>query len=188
MFLQGHLYQASFPQVKFQMPAPYANTQCILVYKQQHVYFVTSNNSGLIRLLGLIKISCKHARTSVTWLISESLCPPWEISRDNGSNSPRTFAHSLEFEVFEIISLIGLVFSTMEHYTCELFCCLACDCNYHDEKLYDVNFTSRLFCTRQNIVFKALGRFESFLKLYMYIQIETFMCTIPSHKIKQLSN
>ena len=22
MFLQGHLYQASFPQVKFQMPAP----------------------------------------------------------------------------------------------------------------------------------------------------------------------
>ena len=119
------------------------------------------------------------------WICVHALCPPWEISRDNGSNSTRKFAHSLKFEVFEIISLIGLVFSTMEHYTCELFCCLACDCNYRDEKLCDVNFTSRLFCSRQNIVFKALGRFGSFLKLYMYIQIETFMCTIPSHKIKQ---
>ena len=73
----------------------------------------------------------------------------------------------------------------MEHDTLELFCCLACDCNYHDEKLHDVNFKSALYCMRQNIVFKALGRFGSFLKLYMYIQIETFMCTITSHEIKQ---
>ena len=29
MFLQGHLYQASFPQLKFQIPAPNANEQCI---------------------------------------------------------------------------------------------------------------------------------------------------------------
>ena len=49
----------------------------------------------------------------------------------------------------------------------------------------DVNFKSALYCTRQNIVFKALGRFGSFLKLYKYIQIETFMCAITSHKIKQ---
>ena len=34
-------------------------------------------------------------------------------------------------------------------------------------------------------IFRALGRFGSFLNLYMYIQIETFMCTITSHKIKQ---
>ena len=55
MFLQGHLYQASFPQLKFQIPAPNAN--------KQHVYFVTSNDSGLIRPLGLIKISCNiHIR------------------------------------------------------------------------------------------------------------------------------
>ena len=60
MFLQGHLYHALFPQVKFQMPAPSANKQCILVYKQQHVYFVMSNDCGLIRLLGLIKISCNR--------------------------------------------------------------------------------------------------------------------------------
>ena len=67
----------------------------------------------------------------------------------------------------------------------ELFCCLVRDCNYRDEKLRSVNFKSALYCTSQNIVFKALGRFGSFLNLYMYIQIETFMCTITSHKIKQ---
>ena len=48
MFLQGYLYRASFPQVKFQMPAPNASKQCVLVYKQQYVYFVMSNDSGLI--------------------------------------------------------------------------------------------------------------------------------------------
>ena len=74
----------------------------------------------------------------------------------------------------------------MEHDTPELFCCLARDCNYRDEKLRDVNyFKTALCCTRQNIVFKAIGRFGSFPKLYMYIEIETFMCTITSHKIKQ---
>ena len=120
------------------------------------------------------------------WICVHALCPPWEISRDNGSNSTRTFAHSSEFEVFEIISLkIGLVFSMMEHDKPELFCCLARDCNYRDEKLRYVNFKSALYCTRQNIVFKALGRSGSFLKLYMYIQIKTFMCTITSYKIKQ---
>ena len=106
--------------------------------------------------------------------------------RNNGSNSTRKFVHSSKFEVFEIISLkIGLVFSMMEHDTPELFCCLARDCNYRDEKLRYVNFKSALYCTRQNIVFKALGRSGSFLKLYVYIQIKTFMCTITSHKIKQ---
>ena len=29
MFLQGQLYQASFPQLKFQIPAPNANKQCV---------------------------------------------------------------------------------------------------------------------------------------------------------------
>ena len=29
MLLLGHLYQASFPQLKFQIPAPDANKQCI---------------------------------------------------------------------------------------------------------------------------------------------------------------
>ena len=57
MFFQGHLYQASFPQLKFLIPAPNAN--------MQHAYFVTSNGSGLIRPLGLIKISSAVTYTSV---------------------------------------------------------------------------------------------------------------------------
>ena len=60
MFLQ-HLYQASFPSVKFQTPAPNANKQCIL--KQQHVYFVMSISCNPMQ-------GCKHTRPSVTWLIS----------------------------------------------------------------------------------------------------------------------
>ena len=35
MFLQGHLYQASFPQVQFQLPAPNADKQCMLGYKPE---------------------------------------------------------------------------------------------------------------------------------------------------------
>ena len=37
------------------------------------------------------------------------------------------------------------------------------------------------------MVFKALGRFGSFLKLYKYIQIETFISAITSHE-KQRAN
>ena len=37
------------------------------------------------------------------------------------------------------------------------------------------------------MVFKALGRFGSFLKLYRYIQIETFISAITSHE-KQRAN
>ena len=69
-------------------------------------------------------------------------------------------ARSSKFEAFEIISCeIELVFSTMEHDMRELFCCLAGDSNYHDEKLCNINFKSGLYYTRQNIVFKALGCF-----------------------------
>ena len=35
MFLQGHLYQASLSRVQFQMPAPNANRQCILMYNEE---------------------------------------------------------------------------------------------------------------------------------------------------------
>ena len=51
MFLQRHLYHASFPQVKFHMSAPNANKQCVLVNNQQHVYFVTPNDFGLIQFI-----------------------------------------------------------------------------------------------------------------------------------------
>ena len=71
----------------------------------------------------------------------------------------------------------------MKHDTRELFCRLARDCNYRDEKIArDVYFKSGLYCMRQNIVFKALVCFGSFLKLYMYIQIETFISAITSHE------
>ena len=40
---------------------------------------------------------------------------------------------------------IALVSSVMEHSMHELFCCLAHDCNYCDEKLGDINFKSGLY-------------------------------------------
>ena len=56
----------------------------------------------------------------------------------------------------------------MEHDTrVNFFCCLARDYNYRDENLRDVNFKSGLYCTRQNIVFKAPGRFWSFRNFYV---------------------
>ena len=48
-----HFLNLSFTYL-FQMKT----NSVLLAYKQQHVYFVTSNDSWLIRLLGLIKISC----------------------------------------------------------------------------------------------------------------------------------
>ena len=62
MFLQGPLYQASFPQLKFQIPAPNANKHCITCVQATACLFCKVN-SGLIRPLGLIKISCNiHVR------------------------------------------------------------------------------------------------------------------------------
>ena len=45
-------------------------------------------------------------------------------------------AHSFKFELISLKMLISLnnVFSAMEHDMHELFCCLARDYNYHDEK------------------------------------------------------
>ena len=69
-------------------------------------------------------------------------------------------ARSLKFEAFEIISGKSLLFLlrwNMIHVN--FFCCLARDCNYRGENLGDVIFKSGWYCTRQNIVFKAPGRF-----------------------------
>ena len=56
------------------------------------------------------------------------------------------------------------------------------DCNYRDEKLHAM-LISKVDCTAgDKNCFKALGSFGSFLKLYMSIQIETFMHAIMSHK------
>ena len=138
-------------------------------YKQQHVYFVTSNDSGLTLSLALIKISC--TRPSVTWLTfcSEIAFVILENLRESkvlillGN-----LARWLKFGPFEIISRKSLLFLprwNMIHMN--FFCCLARDCNYRDENLHDVNFKSGLYCTRQNIVFKAPGRFWSFRNFYV---------------------
>ena len=68
----------------------------------------------------------------------------------------------------------------MELDTHELFRCLAHDCNYHDEKLCDVLKADCI--ARDYILLSKLRSSWQFLKLYMYIQITTFMYTITSHK------
>ena len=59
----------SFPQLKFlfisSSKVPNACSMCkqtVLVYKQQHVYFVTSNDSALIWPLGLKKYRQVHVK------------------------------------------------------------------------------------------------------------------------------
>ena len=76
---------------------------------------------------------------------------------------------------------MGLFFYTMELDTRELIRCLARDCNNRDEKLCDVSKADCIArdCSQRS---EALGGFWSFLKLYMYIQIETFTYAITSHK------
>ena len=63
-------------------------------------------------------------------------------------------ARSLKFEAFEIISRKSLLFLPRWNVIrVNFFCCLARDCNYRDE------IKSGLYCTRQNVVLKAPGRF-----------------------------
>ena len=139
-------------------------------------YFIMSNDSGP-------KTGClafKHTRLSITWQIFGSeiaFVIFWKLLRNNCFNS--TWKYSAFFKVRVISRKIGL-----EHDTCELFCCLTRDCNYRDEEFCDLSKApkSRLYGTGLYIVFKALGGFWSFLKLYIYIQIETVMYAIISHK------
>ena len=81
-------------------------------------------------------------------------------------------ASSLKFEF--ICRKIGLVLFAKELDTHELFHCLIRDCNYRDE-------IQKQIALQEFQSSEALGDFWSFLKLYMYIQID-FMYTIRSHK------
>ena len=81
-------------------------------------------------------------------------------------------ASSLKFEF--ICRKIGLVLFAMELDTHELFRCLTRDCNYRDE-------IQKQIALHEFQSSEALGDFWSFLKLYMYIQID-FMYAIRSHK------
>ena len=107
----------------------------VLAYKQEHVYLVTSNDSGLIQLLKLIKISCNIHAPSITlsmfcseivFVILENF---WEtmvlILLGN-------LVRSLKFQA--ISHKIGLLIFLQTWYTWTI-CCLARDCTYRDEKL-----------------------------------------------------
>ena len=81
-------------------------------------------------------------------------------------------ASSLKFEF--ICRKIGLVLLAMELDTHELYRCLTRDCNYRDE-------IQKRIALHEFQSSEALGDFWSFLKLYMYMQID-FMYAIRSHK------
>ena len=155
----------------------------LLASKQQHVYFVTSSDSGLVRPLGLIKISCNILYTSVrnmtSLLLWNYVCDPWKLSRNNGFNSTTAvgnLAHSL---VVVISRKIGLLFSAMEHDMRELLRCLERDCSYRDEK-----WRERFVLHAIKNFFQSSWRFLKFSG--MYIQIETFMYAITCHKKRRV--
>ena len=70
---------------------------------------------------------------------------------------------------------LGCFFSAMDQDTSELFCCIAHDCSYRDEKLRE-----RFVLHATKNCFQSSWRFLKFSG--MYIQIETFMYAITSHK------
>ena len=57
-FFKNICIKLHFLNLSFKYLLQMKTNSVLLAYKQQHVYFVTSNDSWLIRLLGLIKISC----------------------------------------------------------------------------------------------------------------------------------
>ena len=95
---------------------------------------------------------------------------PLKLSWNNGLNSTRKF--SAFFKVRGLWESL-LFLPRWNMIRVNFFCCLARECNYCDENLRDVNFKSGLYCRRENIVFKAPGRFWSF---------RNFMYAITSHK------
>ena len=70
MFLQENLYQASFPQVKFQMPAPYANKQFSCT--SNSMFICNGKQFGAYPAALLDNNQLSHTCPSVTWLISET--------------------------------------------------------------------------------------------------------------------
>ena len=96
---------------------------------------------------------------------------PWKLSRNNGSNSTRTFcAFSFSKDWVSLTSNIGLS-SAMEHDTRELFCRLARDCNYRDEKLRAM-FISKADCIARDKIkycFQSSWTFRKFSEtLHVY--------------------
>ena len=89
------------------------------------------------------------------------VCDPWKLWQTMVFILLGNIACSLKFEL--ISRKIGLVFFAMELNMHEPFRCLAHDCNYRDEKLWDV---SKADCIARDyyIAFKALESSWRFLK------------------------
>ena len=138
------------------MPAPNAYKQCILAYKQECVYFVTSNDSGLIRPLKLIKISCNIHAPSITWLMFCSEIVFVILENFWETMVVILFENLVRFLKFQEISRkIGLLLFLQTWYAWTI-CYLACDCSYHDEKLHE-----------WIVLHNTKNRFQSSFKLYM---------------------
>ena len=141
-----------------------------------------SDDSGLIWPSAVTNMSVCNMTNLWLW---NCIPNPWKLSSNNVFILVGNIVHSLKFEL--ISCKIGLVFFfTMELDMRELFHCQAYDCNYHDEKLCNVSKADCiardyiLYCFQSSEALRGFWR--SFLKLYMYIQIKTFMYTIISHK------
>ena len=118
------------------------------VYNQHHVYFVTSNDSGLIWPSAVTNTSDRNMTNLWLW---NCVCNPWKLSRINTFHSTRKYSEF--FKVWVNLSLNWPCFFSRWNLICvNFFRCLACDCNYRDEKLCNV---SKADCIARDIAFKA---------------------------------
>ena len=107
---------------------------------------------------------------------------PWKFSRNNGFYSTSKYSAFLKFEL--ISRKIGLVFfrdGTWFAWTVSLPSFMAATTVMTNCAMFQkwIALHETIYCFQSS---EALGGFWSLLRLYMYIQIKTFMYTIMSHK------
>ena len=90
MFLKGHLYQASFPQLKFlQIPAPNANKQCITCVQATSCSFCNAKRFWAYLAAWLDKksaVTYMSVRNITNLLVRNCVHDPWKLPRNNGFN------------------------------------------------------------------------------------------------------
>ena len=92
MFLQGHLYQASFPQLKFQIPAPNANKWCNTCVQATSCLFCNVKWFWAYPAAWLDKrsaVTYTSVRNMGNLLLRNCVRDPWKLSRNNGFNSTK---------------------------------------------------------------------------------------------------
>ena len=156
------------------------------VYNQHHVYFVTSNDSGLIWPSAVTNMSDRNMTNLWLW---NCVCNPWKLSRINTFHSTRKYSEF--FKVWVNLSLNwACFFSRWNLIRVNFFRCLACDCNYHDEKLCNV---SKADCIARDILLSKLRSSWRFLKfseaLHVYSNRNVYVRNHVSQKAKgEISN